>query len=65
MQAAVTAGIRVRLIFATTDHVAAPATGAPGITTETVRGRHGWLLAEPQRFADLVTTSRDPMAITG
>jgi pimeloyl-ACP methyl ester carboxylesterase len=67
LQAAVAAGIRVRLVFAAADHVVRPGdlpTCAPGITTETVRGRHGWLLAEPHRFADLVTTVPDPLAIT-
>jgi hypothetical protein len=67
LQAAVAAGIRVRLVFAAADHVVRPGdlpTCAPGITTETVRGRHGWLLAEPHRFADLVTASADPLAIT-
>jgi pimeloyl-ACP methyl ester carboxylesterase len=59
LQAAVAAGIPVRLIFAAADHVVRTGdlpTCAPGITTETVRGGHGWLLGEPRRFADLVTT---------
>ena len=67
LQAAVAAGIPVRLVFAAADHVVRPGdlpTCAPGITTETVRGRHGWLLGEPHRFAGLVTTSPDPLAIT-
>jgi pimeloyl-ACP methyl ester carboxylesterase len=67
LQAAVAAGIPVRLVFAAADHVVRPGglpTCAPGITTETVCGRHGWLLAEPHRFADLVTTSCDPLAIS-
>jgi pimeloyl-ACP methyl ester carboxylesterase len=58
LQAAVAAGIRVRLIFAADDHVVRPGdlpACAPGTATETVRGGHGWLLVEPQRFADLVT----------
>ena len=62
LQAAVAAGIPVRLVFATADHVVRPGdlpTCAPGITTETVLGGHGWLLGEPHRFADLVTTSPD------
>ena len=67
LQAAVAAGIPVRLTFAAADHIVRPGglpTCAPGITTETVRGRHGWLLGEPHRFADLVTTSPDPLAIS-
>lgn len=60
LQAVVAAGIPVHLVFAATDHVVRPGdlpTCAPGVTTETVRGTHGWLLGEPQRFADLVTSS--------
>jgi pimeloyl-ACP methyl ester carboxylesterase len=67
LQAAVAAGIPVRLVFAAADHVVRPGglpTCAPGITTETVRGRHGWLLGEPHRFADLVTASPGPLAIS-
>jgi pimeloyl-ACP methyl ester carboxylesterase len=67
LQAAVAAGIPVRLVFASADHVVRPGdlpTCAPGITTETVRGRHGWLLADPHRFAELVTTSQDPLALS-
>ena len=67
LQAAVAAGIPVRLVLAAADHVVRPGdlpTCAAGITTETVCGRHGWLLGEPRRFADLVTTSPDPMALT-
>ena len=67
LQAAVAAGIPVRLIFAAADHVVRPGdlpTCAPGITTETVHGRHGWLLGEPHRFAHVVTTSPDPMSLT-
>jgi pimeloyl-ACP methyl ester carboxylesterase len=65
LQAAVAAGIPVHLVFAATDHVVRPGdlpTCAPGVTTETVHGPHGWLLGEPQRFADLVTTSLRPVA---
>jgi pimeloyl-ACP methyl ester carboxylesterase len=67
LQTAVAAGIPVRLIFAAADRVVRPGdlpTCAPGITTETVRGNHGWLLGEPRRFADLVTTMRPPLAIS-
>jgi pimeloyl-ACP methyl ester carboxylesterase len=67
LQAAVAAGIPVRLVFAAADHVVRPGdlpTCAPRITTETVSGRHGWLLDEPQRFADLVTASPDRVAVT-
>jgi hypothetical protein len=67
LQRAVAAGIPVRLVFAAADHVVRPGdlpTCAPGIATETVHGRHGWLLGEPHRFADLVTGSPDPLAIT-
>jgi pimeloyl-ACP methyl ester carboxylesterase len=67
LQASIAAGIPVRLVFAAADHVVRPGdlpTCAPGITTETVRGRHGWLLSEPHRFAELVTTSPYPEAIT-
>jgi|SRR4051812_5444016 pimeloyl-ACP methyl ester carboxylesterase len=67
LQAAVAAGIPVRLVFAAADRVVRPGglpTCAPGITTETVAGGHGWLLREPRRFADLVTTSPDPLAIS-
>jgi pimeloyl-ACP methyl ester carboxylesterase len=66
LQAAVAAGIPVRLVFAATDHVVRPGdlpTCAPGITSETVHGTHGWLLGEPQRFADLVTGSVHPVVI--
>lgn len=66
LQATVAAGIPVRLVFAAADHVVRPGnlpTCAPGITTETVYGRHGWLLGEPHRFAELVTTFADPVAI--
>ena len=67
LQVAVAAGIPVRLIFAADDHVVRPGdlpTCAPGTTTETVRGTHGWLLGDPHRFADLVTSPPDPVAIT-
>lgn len=66
LQAAVAAGIPVHLIFADADHVIRPGdlpTCAPGTTTETISGRHGWLLGEPHRFADLVTSPTDPIAI--
>ena len=66
LQAAVAAGIPVRLIFAADDHVVRPGdlpTCAHGTTTETVRGTHGWLLGEPHRFADLVTSTPGPVAI--
>jgi pimeloyl-ACP methyl ester carboxylesterase len=67
LQAAVAEGIPVRLVFANADHVVRPGdlpTCAPGITTETVGGRHGWMLSEPNRFAGLVTTCPDPVAIS-
>jgi pimeloyl-ACP methyl ester carboxylesterase len=67
LQTAVAAGIPVHLIFAAADRVVRRGdlpTCAPGITTETVRGSHGWLLSEPHRFADLVTTTPAPLAIT-
>jgi pimeloyl-ACP methyl ester carboxylesterase len=67
LQGAVAAGVPVRLVFASADHVVRPGdlpTCAPGITTETIPGAHGWLLGEPHRFADLVTTTPDPVAIT-
>jgi pimeloyl-ACP methyl ester carboxylesterase len=67
LQAAVAAGIPVRLVFSAADSVVRPGdlpTCAPGISTETVRGGHGWLLGEPDRFAELVSTSPDPVAIT-
>jgi pimeloyl-ACP methyl ester carboxylesterase len=67
LQAAVAAGIPVHLVFAAADRLVRPGdlpTCAPGITTETVRGSHGWLLGEPHRFADLVTTTRHPAAIS-
>jgi hypothetical protein len=34
------------------------------VTTETVRGTHGWLLGEPHRFADLVAQREFPVAGT-
>lgn len=67
LQAAVAGGIAVRLIFAADDHVVRPGdlpTCAPGTVTETVPGTHGWLLGEPHRFAELVTSPPDPVAIT-
>ena len=67
LQAAVSAGIPVSLVLAAADHVVRPGdlpTCAVGITTETVSGSHGWLLGEPRRFADLVTASPGPMALT-
>jgi pimeloyl-ACP methyl ester carboxylesterase len=67
LQAAVAAGIPVHLIFAAADRVVRPGdlpTCAPGITTETIRGNHGWLLGEPHYFADLVTATRHPVAIS-
>jgi pimeloyl-ACP methyl ester carboxylesterase len=67
LRAVVAAGIPVHLVFAAGDHVVRPGdlpTCAPGVTSETVRGTHGWLLREPQRFADLVTTPRPSVAIT-
>lgn len=66
LQAAIAAGIPVHLVFAAADHVVRPGdlpTCAPGITSQTVPGGHGWLLGEPRRFADLVTTSSDPSAL--
>jgi pimeloyl-ACP methyl ester carboxylesterase len=60
LRAAVAAGIPVRLVFAADDHVVRTGdlpTCAPGVTTDVVRGGHGWLLGEPRRFADLVTTN--------
>ena len=66
LQTAIAAGIPVRLVFAAADHVVRPGdlpTCAPGITSETVHGRHGWLLGEPHRFADLITGSSDLVAI--
>ena len=66
LQAAVAAGIPVRLVFAAADRVVRPGglpDCAPGITTERVCGRHGWLLGEPHRFADLVMTSPEPVGI--
>jgi len=67
LRAAVAAGISVRLVFAAADRVVRPGdlpTCAVGLSTETVRGSHGWLLSEPQRFADLVSTRPDPVAVT-
>jgi pimeloyl-ACP methyl ester carboxylesterase len=67
LQAAVAGGIPVHLVFAAADRLVRPGdlpTCAPGITTETVRGNHGWLLGEPHRFADLVTKTRHPVAIS-
>jgi|1186.fasta_scaffold96328_2 pimeloyl-ACP methyl ester carboxylesterase len=67
LQRAVAAGIPVRLVFAAGDSVVRPGslpTCAPGITTETIPGGHGWLLGEPQRFADLVTERPQPVSIT-
>jgi pimeloyl-ACP methyl ester carboxylesterase len=67
LQAVVAAGIPVHLVFAAGDHVVRPGdlpTCAPGVTSETVRGTHGWLLGEPQRFADLVTSSPRGVAAT-
>jgi pimeloyl-ACP methyl ester carboxylesterase len=58
LQAVIAAGIGVRLVFAVADRVVRPGdlpTCAPGISSETVPGGHGWLLADPQRFAHLVT----------
>jgi pimeloyl-ACP methyl ester carboxylesterase len=63
LQAAVAAGMPVRLVFAAADCVVRPGdlpTCAPGARSEIVRGSHGWLLAEPRRFADLVTAVPDP-----
>jgi pimeloyl-ACP methyl ester carboxylesterase len=65
LQTTIAAGMPVRLVFAAADHVVRRGdlpTCAPGVTTETVPGSHGWLLAEPRRFADLVTTVPDPLA---
>jgi pimeloyl-ACP methyl ester carboxylesterase len=67
LQTAVAAGIPVRLVLAAADHVVRPGglpTCAPGVATQTVGGRHGWLLDEPHRFADLVTTSPEALAIS-
>lgn len=67
LRTAVAAGIPVRLVFAAADRVVRPGdlpTCAVGVSTETVRGSHGWLLSEPQRFADLVTVRPDQVAIT-
>jgi pimeloyl-ACP methyl ester carboxylesterase len=67
LQRVVAAGIPVRLVFAAADHVVRRGelpTCAPGIITETVCARHGWLLGEPHRFAELVTTSLEPVAIS-
>jgi pimeloyl-ACP methyl ester carboxylesterase len=67
LQAVVAAGIPVHLVFAAGDHVVRPGdlpTCAPGVTTETVRGTHGWLLGEPERFAELVTGSSCQVPIT-
>lgn len=64
LRSAVAAGIPVRLVFADADQVVRPGdlpTCAPGITTETVQGGHGWLLGEPRRFADVVTCVPDPL----
>ena len=66
LQAVVATGIPVRLVFAAGDHVVRPGdlpTCAPGVTSETVRGTHGWLLREPQRFADLITGPPPTVAI--
>jgi pimeloyl-ACP methyl ester carboxylesterase len=66
LRATVAAGTPVHLVFAAEDRVVRPGdlpTCAPGATTETVPGTHGWLLAEPRRFADLVTTA--PAALLG
>ena len=60
LRAATESGIPVHLVFAAADHVVRPGdlpTCAPGVTSETVRGRHGWLLGDPRRFADLVTAA--------
>jgi pimeloyl-ACP methyl ester carboxylesterase len=65
LQAAVAAGIPVRLVFAAEDRVVRTGdlpTCAPGVTTETVHGGHGWLLGEPHRFAELVTSAPHPLA---
>jgi len=67
LQAAVAADIPVRLVFAAADHVVRPGdlpTCAAGVSTQTVPGTHGWLLGDPHRFADVVTTWPDPLAIT-
>jgi pimeloyl-ACP methyl ester carboxylesterase len=67
LRAVSAAGIPVHLVFAAADHVVRPGelpTCAPGVTTETVRGTHGWLLGEPQRFADLITRAERQVAIT-
>jgi pimeloyl-ACP methyl ester carboxylesterase len=66
LQRAVAAGIPVHLVFAAEDQIVRPgdlATCAPGATSETISGRHGWLLGEPQRFADLVTRSPNRVAV--
>lgn len=66
LQATVAAGVPVRLVFAADDRVVRPGdlpVCAPGTTTETVRGGHGWLLVDPERFADLVTNP--PQASAG
>jgi hypothetical protein len=65
LQAAVAAGIPVRLVFAAEDRVVRPGdlpTCAPGAISETVRGSHGWLLGEPRRFAELVAAAPDALA---
>jgi pimeloyl-ACP methyl ester carboxylesterase len=67
LQAAVATGIPVRLFFAAGDHVVRPGDlpiYAPRAASETVRGSHGWLLGEPQRFADLATTPATRLAMT-
>lgn len=67
LRTAVAAGIPVRLVFAAADRVVRSgnlATCAVGHSVETVPGSHGWLLNEPQRFADLVAVRLDPVAIT-
>lgn len=67
LQAAAASGIPVHLVFAAGDHVVRPGdlpTCAPGVTSETVHGTHGWLLGEPQRFADLVAEREFPVAGT-
>lgn len=66
LRAAVAAGIAVRLVFAAGDHVVRPGdlpTCAAGISTRTVPGTHGWLLGEPHRFADVVTSWPDALGI--
>lgn len=67
LRTSVGSGIPVRLVFADSDRVVRPGdlpTCAGGLSTETVRGSHGWLLSEPERFAGLVTNRPDPMAVT-